>query len=304
MKYLSLFENFGYFSSYSGVIPLDEYLAIFNEILENEDLSISVTRCVLKDKSFLELFKDGNTISAWSGVQQAHVITYKNGQYTTEEIKQFTTKPRTENAVIVDVIEIPNFENVDKVSNRVIRKIETSEYVSHIALVHPDTRHGRFEPGYENTIKRIAVYYDNSSVNEGYMFDNSGKENFFGTIIEINTERLILNLIEPLMETMVEEYEIVYNGLSTNKLQMVYVFNQPTEIDSRLFRLLKSLDAKIKEYGMNVFIENNSVIKKIFSGNDIKASDLKPDSKYKTQYVIIRDDKFTDYKGGGDTGPR
>ena len=144
---------------------------------------------------------------------------------------------------------------------------------------------------------------------EGFLFDNSGKIDMFGTLIEPNTETLALELIDPLLEPIRDHYELDFSGLAHNKLQLYFGF-RPIDtdeleviVDEKLLKLLRALSAKLKDYGLKVLIENKSLFK-LVSGADIDVDKLSKEKTYKTGYLLIRDEKYTEPKATRSTGPR
>ena len=138
---------------------------------------------------------------------------------------------------------------------------------------------------------------------EGFLDDNSGA--YVGSPPP-DTEKLALELIDLLLEPIRDFYELEYTRLSYNKLQMCFNFKdedgKDVKVDEKLYKLLKSLSAKLKDYGLKVMIENKSLFK-IISGSDIDVDKLSRDKTYKTGYLLIRDENYTEPRTKS-TGPR
>lgn len=128
---------------------------------------------------------------------------------------------------------------------------------------------------------------------EGFLYDNSGV--YVGSPPP-DTDKLALELIDPLLEPIRDFYELECVGLSHNKLQIYFNFKdedgKDVKIDPRLFKLLKALSAKLKDYGLKVMIEKPSIAKLFSNSVDIDVDELSKDKIYQTGYLLIRDDRY------------
>ena len=131
---------------------------------------------------------------------------------------------------------------------------------------------------------------------EGILYDNFLKH--YPQSME-NATKMTEELLDVLMEPISDIYDISACRLSYDKLQAYYQIRydeNPIPGDEKLVKLLKSLSAKLEDYGLNIFIGS----KKIYNAlNNGKINDLIPFDKLSkneiVRSIIIRDNRHPKY---------